>query len=478
MSGFEEWPLPEDWKWERFDQVASVASDLVSPSDFEDSPHIAPNHIASGTGELLPYSTVGNDGVTSPKHRFRRGQILYSKIRPYLAKATMAEFDGLCSADMYPIDAHIVPGYLLKWMLSVSFTAQASGHQGRTVLPKINQKALAALRVPVPPMETQYQISNRLELASDSLSRVKRHLKTIPTLLEKYRQSVLAAAFRGDLTREWRARNPDVEPASVLLERIRRERRARWEQTELAKMTTKGKPPKDDKWKAKYREPTPVDTTNLPQLPEGWCWASIDELTEIVTSGSRGWAQYYSTQGALFIRVGNLRRTDIALDLSSRTHVNPPNDSEGSRTKLIAGDVVISITADVGMVALIPEDIEESYINQHVALLRNLATVNSEFLAFALLDPGGFQRIVKKLQYGATKSGLSLIQLRDLPVAISPSAEQGEIVSVLRQKWTGLYHLQSQIDDASQRLATLSQAILAKAFRGELLPNDESDATD
>ncbi|MBK6463039.1 MAG: hypothetical protein IPF92_18840 [Myxococcales bacterium] len=100
----------------------------------------------------------------------------------------------------------------------------------------------------------------------------------MPPLLEKLRQSILAAAFRGDLTKDWRAKNRDVEPASELLKRIRVERRKKWEEAELAKMTAKGKAPRDDAWKGKYKEPEPVDATGLPELPEGWCWASAEDL--------------------------------------------------------------------------------------------------------------------------------------------------------------------------------------------------------
>lgn len=84
------WTLPTTWRWARFDEVARVASNLVDPRAFLDSPHIAPNHIESETGRLLPYGTVREDGVTSAKHRFFRGQVLYSKIRPYLAKVIVA----------------------------------------------------------------------------------------------------------------------------------------------------------------------------------------------------------------------------------------------------------------------------------------------------------------------------------------------------------------------------------------------------
>ena len=104
----------------------------------------------------------------------------------------------------------------------------------------------------------------------------KKGIRRIPPLLEKFRQSVLSSAFRGDMTADWRAQNPDIEPAEKLLERIRKERRKSWEENEWAKMKAKGKTPKDDKWKTKYKEPEPVDTTDLPELPEGWCWGPRD----------------------------------------------------------------------------------------------------------------------------------------------------------------------------------------------------------
>src|SRR5688572_12253502 len=95
--------VPKSWTWAKFADVANVDADLVAPSALGDSPHIAPNHIESKTGRLLPYATIREDRMTSPKHRFRPGHILYSKIRPYLAKAALVDFSGLCSADMYPI---------------------------------------------------------------------------------------------------------------------------------------------------------------------------------------------------------------------------------------------------------------------------------------------------------------------------------------------------------------------------------------
>src|SRR5437762_507147 len=109
--------LPESWIWANFEDVAHVESNLVDPLSHLESPHIAPNHIESGTGRLLAHTTVKEDGVKSPKHSFRAGQILYSKIRPYLAKAVLVDFSGMCSADMYPIESQIDATYFHRWLV-------------------------------------------------------------------------------------------------------------------------------------------------------------------------------------------------------------------------------------------------------------------------------------------------------------------------------------------------------------------------
>src|SRR5262245_11422634 len=102
-------------------------------------------------------------------------------------------------------------------------------------------------------------------------------------------------------------------------------------------------------------------------LPDGWSKTTSGELFIYITSGSRGWAQYYAHEGAKFIRVGNLTHRAIRLDLNDIQHVRPPAGPEARRTLVQIGDLLISVTADVGMVALAPDGIGEAYVNQHVA---------------------------------------------------------------------------------------------------------------
>ncbi|URN15579.1 MULTISPECIES: restriction endonuclease subunit S [Streptomyces] len=185
------WELPKGWTWASFGDVAHVASNLVSPLDYPDLPHIAPNHIESETGRLLPFSTVAEDGVKSPKHRFFEGCILYSKIRPYLAKVVVAKFGGLCSADMYPVSTELDHGYLALWLRSPAFTEFAAGCQGRSVLPKINKEALVKLPVPVPPLEEQGRIVAVLEEQLSRLDAASETLRLSERRIDRYLQSVL-----------------------------------------------------------------------------------------------------------------------------------------------------------------------------------------------------------------------------------------------------------------------------------------------
>ena len=154
--------LPNTWTWARFQEIAKVLSNLVDPLSFKSYPHIAPDNIEGGTGKLLPYETIGASGVFSAKHLFKAGCLLYSKIRPALAKVTVAEFDGLCSADMYPIHAFIDRGYLQIYMLAEVFVRQSVSEDNRVAMPKINQESLAKILVAVPPLSEQHRITAKV----------------------------------------------------------------------------------------------------------------------------------------------------------------------------------------------------------------------------------------------------------------------------------------------------------------------------
>ena len=156
--------IPDTWVWARFYSVVDIATNLVRPELFADYMHIAPDNIEKGTGTLLSCRSVLQDKVSSPNHLFQKGQIIYSKIRPLLRKAVIAPFDGLCSADMYPLNTSLNPKYLLSYILSDSFNYQvATAMSSRVKMPKINQNELGSILVPIPPIQEQDRIVGKID---------------------------------------------------------------------------------------------------------------------------------------------------------------------------------------------------------------------------------------------------------------------------------------------------------------------------
>jgi type I restriction enzyme S subunit len=150
--------IPNGWAWARFDQIAKIRAELVQSLDHPDAFQIAPDIIEKGTGKLLAVRTVEEAGVRGPNSRFYAGQIIYSKIRPSLSKAVIAEFDGLCSADMYPLDTHIDPSFLLRTILSEPFLRQVRAAENRIKMPKLNKESLGSFIIALPPLAEQYRI--------------------------------------------------------------------------------------------------------------------------------------------------------------------------------------------------------------------------------------------------------------------------------------------------------------------------------
>ncbi len=207
-------------------------------------------------------------------------------------------------------------------------------------------------------------------------------------------------------------------------------------------------------------------------VPAGWATATISDLTEFVTSGSRGWAKHYSENGPLFVRVGNLDHDTITLDLADAQHVQPPPGAEGERTRVRLGDILLSITAEVGMVGLATESLGAAYVNQHVALLRPRTGVHSPGLAYSLLDPGGFQALAQGAQYGATKMALSLDQVRGFEVPVPPLREQHRIVAAIEDYFSRLDKAVVLLERVQRNLKRYRASVLKAAVEGRLVPTE------
>ncbi len=194
---------------------------------------------------------------------------------------------------------------------------------------------------------------------------------------------------------------------------------------------------------------------------------SIEQMSSLVTSGSRGWAKYYAESGARFIRITDLTRNGIALKSDNIKYVSLPTNTEGKRSRLKPHDVLVSITADLGSIALVPHNIEEAYINQHIALIRFDNSVQGEFMAWYLRSEHG-QKDLLKNKRGAGKLGLGLddIRITKVPV-VSDNAAKATILEI-ESRLSVCDSIERTIDDALEQARALQHSILKDAFEGEL----------
>lgn len=190
--------VPKHWTVTRFGKIAAVKSNLVNPKDYQSYKQISPENIKKGSGVLLDYVTVEESGVISGNHLFYKGQILYSKIRPTLNKVIIAPFDGLCSADMYPIDTDHCSRFILYLMLSAYFNEQVALVTGNRVkMPKINQNELSQIMVAIPSDTEEQQIAKYLDLSCSQIDVLIKEKQSLIDDLESYKKSLIYEVVTG-----------------------------------------------------------------------------------------------------------------------------------------------------------------------------------------------------------------------------------------------------------------------------------------
>jgi len=311
------------------------------------------------------------------------------------------------------------------------------------------------------PENEQKRIVKKIEILFDRLNKTKKELAKIPPLIKKFRQSVLAKAFNGELTKEWREKQKDLEPASILLERIRTERKK-----QLGK---------------KYKEPEPIDTSNLLELPEGWEWATISEITlpekDSMVDGPFGSdlkVSEYTNRGVPLIRLQNIERFHFKPE--NLRFISPKKADELARHSFKPGDIVITkLGKPLGKSCIIPIDQKPGIFVADIVRVRpNIKEFDREYLVFAI------NSFIAQLQFssltkGTTRPRVNLKQMREINIPIAPFEEQKHIVEKIKKILSFIDSIDKSVHSAIAHSEELTQSILAKAFRGELVEQDPND---
>ena len=311
----------------------------------------------------------------------------------------------------------------------------------KSMIPGIAREDVLQSLFPVPPVSEQKRIVQKVSDLSPCLEQyaaADTKLLSLNTAFpERLKKSILQEAVQGKLVPQ----DPSDEPAEALLERIRSEKQ---------RLIKEGKIKKDKHESVIFRRDNShyekldgvescIDDEIPFEIPDTWAWSRLGSLVEVITSGSRDWAKHYSEKGSLFLRMGNLSRNSFELRLNSLKRVQLPEKAEGIRTALQAGDLLFSITGEVGMLGLIPDDFETAYINQHTAMIRFLPLIRNKYLPYFLLTDYA-QKCYKSNQHGI-KNSFRLDSISNILVPIPPLSEQEQIIR--------------RIEQATNRIATM-----------------------
>jgi type I restriction enzyme S subunit len=206
----------------------------------------------------------------------------------------------------------------------------------------------------------------------------------------------------------------------------------------------------------------------LGTVPAHWTVIRARYASKFVTSGSRGWAEYYSDSGSVFLRITNVTRNSVELLLHDIQRVSPPESSEGLRTATQSGDVIVSITADLGSIAVIPEGFESAYVSQHLALVRpNAERVLGRWMAYQFFCDHGQTQLTLS-GYGGTKIQLGLGDVKDVWMVLPPVDEQEIICTWLGTEIEKLKRQSDLIHDVIVRLREYRSSIITNAVTGKI----------
>jgi len=459
--------LPKGWVDATLEDVAAIHDHLREPVNAEErAKRVGPYPYYGATGQVGwidgyrqdgEYVLLGEDGAPF--------------LDPTKPKAYMVS--GKCWVNNH---AHVLNGIgglcRNKFLLHTLNNANYRGYANGTTRLKLTQRAMRRLPIRLAPPPEQERITAKLEELLSDLDAGVAALQRVKANLKRYRAAVLKAAVEGKLTEEWRRKNPPKEPASVLLDRILKERRKRWEEQQHAAYEAKGKePPKN--WQSTYQPADPV-IQDGPELPKGWEIASLEQLTNPVRVICYGilMPKDHIPDGVPYVKVKDMRGDKI--DVASLQRTSPEIAAKYARASLVPGDLLLAIRGTYGRVAIVPPELDGGNITQDTARLAVTELVDASFVAWCLRATTT-QNYFKRVARGVAVRGVNIGDVKPCPVFLPPLEEQRVIVEEVESRLSVVDVIEEQMGRESRRSLRLRQSILKRAFEGKLVPQDPND---
>ncbi len=466
--------LPDGWVTCELSEISTIVMGQSPPSSTYNS-----------TGDGLPFFQGKADfGNLYPDARIwcsRPGKIAEKNdillcVRAPVGPTNLAPAKSCIGRGLSAV--HPEHGVNLKYLLYAlrRFAAELDNRGTGTTFKAISGKVVRTFPIPIAPSSEQTRIADTLDELLSDLDAGVVALERARAKLKHYRAAVLKAAVEGALTADWRDEHPDIEPATAPLTRILAERRRRWEESQLEKFKAAGKePPKN--WKAKYQEPIDPDTTNLPTLPDGWCWASLDQLA---------WASGYGTsqkcseinKGLPVLRIPNIIGGKLNLE---KIKYASPKYRESDRELVDTGDLLVVRTNGsrtlIGRGAVVREKPNGRFSFASYLIRLRLIPLSPLLKWISFLWDSSLVRqwIETRAATSAGQHNISLGVLEPLVLPLPPEAEQEQLAESLEDQFSVIEHLEADLEAKLESSQALRQSILRHAFTGKLVPQDPND---
>ncbi len=374
--------IPEGWRILPILEVVDLPSGQVDPTSppYRDWPLLAPNHIISGSGRWTQIETAEAQGAISGKYVFQRGDVVYSKIRPYLRKATVVNQAGLCSADMYPLRSRpdLVSEFLLATLLGDDFTKFATSVSARTGIPKINREELAEYRITLPPLPEQKKIAAILSSVDETIAKTESLIAQLQIVKKAMMEQLLTKGMPG--------------------------RHTRFKQTEVG------------------------------EIPEEWEVCRLPMIAEY-QNGKAFPSNEYRSEGVLLVRPGNMHANGwLSWDDKHTTFLSQTFWDELPSFRVYPGELLMNLTAQslddefLGRVCEVPPG-RPCLLNQRIARITPTRS-SARYLFWGLRGPH-FRKHVDRIPQGSKVQHLYNRDLDEALLALPDTEEQRAIASLL-----------------------------------------------
>lgn len=384
----------------------------------------------------------------------KKGQFIYGKQNLHkgafgIVPKELNNFQSSSDLPAFDVDKSCLPEWLDYFLKQGNFYLSLIDIAKGAATKRIQPKSLFKIEIPLPSIEVQKEYIKTFQAKKLKEIQLKKEIQTQKTLLKNLKQSILQEAIEGKLTKEWRNQHPKTENASLLLERIKKEKQ------ELIKAK-----------KIKKEKPLPkIEENEVPfEIPKEWVWVKLRNICSKTGSGStpKGGSSVYLGEGIKFIRSQNVYNEGLIK--SGIVYISESTHNKMAGTQVEAEDLLLNITGgSIGRCCIVDKDFDTANINQHVAIIRSII-LESGYYLHKVICSTYFQKEIINVQTGAGREGLPKNKMDNMLIPLPPLSEQQAIVKKVEQLMNFCSELEKEIEKSELHADLLMQSVLKEAF--------------